>query len=185
MNIRRMMPLGALLVVFASAGNAQKKDNKGPEITDQIFRQTSSLLLDDPLNRSARDWSRLILLYALQPSKTVVVGLGPEELHWIGLEENDSRSVLLLAAYVSGNLRSQLNSGVKRNDRYSGLLTLFRVYRALREQNKGFRIADVNDLLNLHTENKLIAHLQKLDETKPAKRTRVEEAIIRKIMEMR
>ena len=184
MNIGRTIPLAVLLLAFGAAGAAQDKDSKGPKITDKIFRQTSSLLLDDPLNKSARDWSRLILLYTLQ-APNAGVAFGPEELRWIGLGIDDSHSQLLLAAYAAGNIGSQLNSGVKRNDRYSGLLTLFRVYRALREKNKEFRIADVDDLLALHERNKLIPQLQKLDEEKPAKMTPEGEAVLRRLMKTR
>ncbi|HTU94080.1 MAG TPA: hypothetical protein VMF69_28625 [Gemmataceae bacterium] len=178
-----------LLLAFVSAGHADDKKNKGPEITDKIFRQTSSLLLDDPLNKSAPDWSRLILLYALgKPNADFV--LGPEELRWIGLEKDDRRSLLLLAAYSSGNIQSQLNSGVKRNDRYSGLLSLFRVYRALRDQTlhdqkKSFTLAAVDELLALHKEAKLLPHLQKLEEKKQAKLTPAEDQAIQRLMRTR
>lgn len=177
--------LGVLLLfAFGAAGHAQKRDNKGPKISEKIFRQTSSLLLDDPLSRSARDWSRLILLYTLQTSEAVMV-LGPDEMSWAAMDRNDPHSLLLLAAYAGGNIRAQLNSGVKRNDRYSGLLTLFRVYRALREKDAKFRIAEVDNLLKLHADNRLTAHLQKLDEKKQGKMTAVEEEIIRKLMDAR
>lgn len=184
MNNCRTILLTLLLLAFGSAVGAGEKGRKGPEITDQIFRQTSSLLLGDPLNRSARDWARLILLYSQQTSNAAVI-LGKEESHWIGLDGNDPRSLLLLAAYSAGNIQSQLNSGIKRNDRYSGLLTLFRVYRALREQSKQFRIAAVDDLLTLHREAKLVPHLQKLDAAQSAKLTPAQEEAIRQLMRVR
>ena len=181
MNIRRTILFAVLLL---ACGAADDKNSKGLKITDKVFRQTSSLLLDDPLNKSARDWSRLILLYTSQaPNATVALGL--EELRWLGLGIDDSHSQLLLAAYAAGNIQSQLNSGVKRNDRYSGLLTLFRVYRALREQNKSYTIAAVDTLLGLHEQNKLMSHLQKLDEEKPAKMTPEGEAVLRRLMRTR
>lgn len=185
MYVGRLLSLGLLLLAFGVAGHADDKNNNDLKITDQLFRQTSSLLLDDPLNRSARDWSRLVLLYTLQTTNPAEVALGPEEWRWIGLEKDDPRSVLLLAAYVSGNIRSQLNSGVKRNDRYSGLLALFRVYRALRAENKVFKVADIDNFLVLHADNKLIPYLQKLDEKGPAKMTPVEEKMIHKLMRKR
>lgn len=185
MNIRRTIALAVLFLVFAAAGQAGDKGNKGPEITEKIFRQTSSLLVDDPLNESARDWSRLILLYALQSSNTSAA-LGTEELGWAGVDKGDPRrSLLLLAAYASGNIRSQLSSGVKRNDRYSGLLALFGVYRALQKRDGKFSISAVETLLARHKEAKLMPYLQKLDEDKPAKMTDDDEAVIRRIMRTR
>jgi hypothetical protein len=184
MNVGRTILFAVLLLAFGAAGYAGDKDSKGPKITDKIFRQTSALLLDDPLSRSARDWSRLILLYALE-TPNAASAFSSEELRWAGVEKDDPRSLLLLAAYAAGNIQSQLNSGVKRNDRYSGLLTLFRVYRVLRDQKKPLQIAAVDDLLALHEKNKLIAHLQELDEKKPAKMTSHDEAVIRRLMRTR
>ena len=184
MNARRTILLAVLLLAFASAGRADDKDSKGPTISDQIVRQTSSVLLEDPLNKSARDWARLILLYTQQKSNVEVL-FGSEELRWSGVEKGDPSSLLLLAAYAAGNIQSQLNSGVKRNDRYSGLLTLFRVYRALREKNAQFRIAAVEDLLARHKEAKLTPHLQKLEEKKSAPLTPAEEAALRNLLRPR
>jgi hypothetical protein len=183
MNHCRIITLMMLFLAFAAV-HAGQRDRSGPEISDKVFRQTSALFLEDPLNKSARDWARLIMLYSLQTSNAAIV-FGREELRWAGLDRDDSRSLLLLAAYSAGNIQSQLNSGVKRNDRYSGLLTLFRVYRALREQNEQFRVSAVDELLALHEEAKLVPHLQRLDEKKSAKLTPAEEKVIRDLMRIR
>lgn len=184
MNICRMMALVLLLTVLGSAWGADKKEDKSFKISEKTFRQTSSLLLEEPLNRSNRDWARIILIYALSASNVEVV-LGKQELHWAGIEDGDPRTILLLAAYASGNIQSQLNSGVKRNDRYSGLISLFRVYRALRQQNESFKVAAVDDLLTMHEEDRLVLHLQKLGEKKLEKMTSAEEALIRRLMSTR
>jgi hypothetical protein len=184
MNNCRTISLTLLVLVFGSSSLAEQKDRKGPEISDKVFRQSSALFLDDPLNKSAPDWARLILLYSQQTSSAAVV-FGREELSWSGLDRDHPRSLLLLAAYSAGNIQSQLNSGVKRNDRYSGLLTLFRVYRALREQNEQFRISSVDDLLALHEEGKLVPRLQNLEAKKPVKLTPAEEEAIHKLMRTR
>ncbi len=184
MNTCRTISLTLLVLVLGFPSLAGQKDRKGPEISDKVFRQSSSLFLDDPLNKSAPDWARLILLYSQQTSNAALA-LSREELLWSGLDQDEPRSLLLLAAYCSGNIQSQLNSGVKRSDRYSGLLTLFRVYRALRMQNDQFRITTVDDLLTLHEEGKLVSHLQNLEAKKPAKLTPAEEEAIRKLMRTR
>jgi hypothetical protein len=173
-----------LLIVPSSIGSADEKDREGPKISDKIFRQTSSLFLNDPLNKSARDWARLIMLYTLDNPNVDVV-LGREEMRWAGFDKADAHTLLLLAAYAAGNIQSQLNSGVKRNDRYSGVLTLFRVYRAMREQDEKFQVPAVDDLIALHQEGKLLPHLQKLDQQKPAKLAPPEEQAIRDLIRTR
>jgi hypothetical protein len=184
MNIRRTLSLTLLLIAFGSAVHADEKERKGPMISDKIFRQTCSVFLNDPLNPSSRDWARLIMLYTLETSNAAVV-LGREEFRWAGLDKKNTRNLLLLAAYASGNIQSQLNSGVKRNDRYSGVLTLFRVYRTLCEKDEKFRVDSVESLLGLHREGKLVPHLQKMEEQKPAKLTQAEEQAIRDLMRTR
>lgn len=184
MNTRRKISLIVALFAVLASVYADEKDRKSPIISEKTFRQTSSLFLEDPLHSSARDWARLILLYSQQSSNAAVV-LSKEELRWAGLDRGDPHSLLLLAAYSAGNIQSQLNSGVKRNDRYSGVLTLFRVYRALREKNERFRVSAVDDLLALHERDKLVPHLQKLDAKTPAKLTSGEQELIRRLMRVR
>ncbi len=184
MNANRTLILTLLFLAFSSAGRTAQKERQSPKITEQVFRQTSSLYLNDPSSKSARDWARLILLYALDTPNAAVV-LGREEWRWAGMDTRNPHSLHLLAAYEAGNIQSQLNSGVKRNDRYSGLLTLFRVYRVLQEQDKKFRVDAVESLLALHQEGKLVPHLQKLDEKKPTKLTPDEEQMIRNLMRTR
>ncbi|MGH7173407.1 MAG: hypothetical protein ACRELF_16950 [Gemmataceae bacterium] len=181
MNACRIVCLSLLLIGAVSIVQADERDKKEVTISDKSFRQISSALLNDPRHTSARGWSRLILLYRMRTSSAAVV-VGSEELHWVGLDDDDRHGLLLLAAYAAGNIQSQLNSGVKRNDRYSGLLTLFHVYRALREQDRKFNIAAVDYLLELHRQNKLVPHLQKLDEKTPTKLSPAEEKALRKLM---
>jgi hypothetical protein len=178
------MGLVVLLILVVSAVQAEERKKPGVKISDQSFRQISSTFLNDPQHRSAGDWSRLILLYTMQ-TPNAVVALGSEEMHWVALDPNERRSLLLLAAYAAGNIQSQLNSGVKRNDRYSGLLTLFRVYRVLQEQDAKFKIVAVEHLLALHRDDKLLEHLRKLEEKKPTKLSAEEEEAIRMLMDRR
>jgi hypothetical protein len=184
MKIWRTIGLSALLIAVVSAGRADERKKPGITISDKSFRQISLAFLNDPHHKSAGDWSRLIMLYAQQSSSTELL-LGRDEMHWVALDPGERRSLLLLAAYAAGNIQSQLNSGVKRNDRYSGVLTLFRVYRSLQEQDGKFRIAAVENLLALHREDKLVEHLRKLDAEKPTKLTRAEEEAIRLLMDKR
>jgi hypothetical protein len=174
-----------LLATIVSAQPAEPAKKGGVKITDNNFRKISTTFLNDPANKIASSWSRLIVLYVLE-SKNVEVVLGREEWTWTGLESEHPYAPLLLAGYTSGNILSQMNSGVKRNDRYSGLLTLFRVYRTLRETDEEFKPLDaVEQLLKLHRENKLTAHLQELDKKKPEKLSPADEAVIRNLIKIR
>jgi hypothetical protein len=184
MKTGRMIGVAVLLIAVISAVRSDERKSPGITISDKSFQQISTAFLNDPQHKSAGDWSRLIMLYAKQTSSAELL-LGRDEMHWVALDPSERRSLLLLAAYAAGNIQSQLNSGVKRNDRYSGVLTLFRVYRSLREQNGTFKIAAVENLLTLHREDKLVEHLRKLDAEKPTKLSRTEEEAIRVLMDKR
>ena len=154
-------------------------DDKKPELTETQFRRASALLLEDPLADAAGDYAKVALIFVMESPKAAVM-LGEEEMKWIG--KDNKRSLVLLGSYLAGNAQSQLNSGVKRNDRYSGLLYLFQTYRQIQAKNKDFKIAEVEDLLKLHKEDKLVGHLIELEKKKPTKLTPEQEEAVRKLL---
>ena len=184
MNTYRIVCLSVLLIGMVSAVGAEERKKPGVKVSDKSFRQIGSTFLNDPSNKSARDWSRLIMLYTLDSPNAVIV-LGEDEWNWAGLDKDDPRALLLLAAYSTGNMVSQLNSGVKRNDRYSGLIALFHVYRTLREADEKFKVAAVDELLALHDDDKLLPYLRELDKKKPTKWTREQAATVRRLTTIR
>ncbi len=187
-----MRRIGITLVIFgmgfvlhpAALGQKKGKEIKRPEISDKDFRQIAALVINDPLNRAAADRSRLLILYALQ-TQSAQFTLGAQELSWMAIDKDPDRALLLLAGYLAGNIQSQLNSGVKRNDPYSGALTLFQIYRSLQQHDKKFAITAVDDLLALHQEDKLVDYLRKLIDKRATKITPETETLLRKLMDRR
>src|SRR5689334_7277599 len=128
--MRATLPIPVLAVVFLlTCGPTRAGEKKGKELTDQQFGRLLTLFLEDPLHAKAREFAKVLIAYTIQTPKAAVV-LGETEMKWLGKKGGD-RGLLLFAAYLGGNTRSQLLSGVKQNDRYSGLVTLFAVYRRL------------------------------------------------------
>jgi hypothetical protein len=83
---------------------------------------------------------------------------------------------------VSGNTRSQLLSGVKQNDRYSGLVTLFAVYQRLQDKDREFKIAEIDELRKLHGDGKLLAHLVEMEKKMPTKLSPEDEKAIKELL---
>jgi len=160
--------IACLLLLSSVAARADEPKPKArPQLpTEAQFRRMAIMLLEEPTGERGKELSRFILLYGIE-SPDVAVFLGSEEMSWIG--KDDARSLPLFAAYMAGNSLSQLHSGNKRNDRYSGLLFLFRVYRTLQKDDAKFRLEPVEELLKLHKDDKLVAHLQELESKKPTK----------------
>jgi hypothetical protein len=167
-----------VLLCWCAATVALAEDRK-PALSEKQFRRASLALLEGPLGESAEDLARLIAIYVIQTPDAAVV-LGQEEMKWAGKDKK--RRWLLLAAYLAGNAQSQLNSGIKRNDRYSGLLSLFKVYRQVRAKEKKFRIDEVEQLLKMHKEDRLVGHLVELEKKKPTKLSAKDEEEIRKLL---
>ena len=178
MTAMRMTCVSALLSVLLAGGG--RTEEKKRDISEKEFRRATVLLLEDPLGKNGKDIARLCLLFTMQTPDAAIV-LGKEEMEWVGKDKE--RGLLLLAAYAAGNAASQLDSGVKRNDRYAGLLYLFRVYRTLRQKDRKFKIPAVDELRKLHKEDKLVKHLLELEKKKPTKLSPEDEKAIRKILE--
>jgi len=95
--------------------------------------------------------SNVILRFAIE-SDAVVVDLGPESVPWCdvkkGLSEhsNAGERGLLLAAYVSGCVRAQLQSGKQDPNPLAGWVAMLRVYRAMRVR-EGVGVPEVEALL--------------------------------------
>jgi hypothetical protein len=153
----QVIAVGALVLGVLGAGAVHSGEKKAPEITEKEFRRANFQLLEDPLAKNASDLAKAVVVFAMQTPKAEVM-LGKKELKWFGGKE-DKRGLLLFAAYVGGNTLAQLDSGVKRNEPYPGLLQLFRVYRALREKDRDYSNDDVQRLLKLHQDGRLIQHL--------------------------
>jgi hypothetical protein len=165
------------LLVSAPALPGQKKDEG---LTDQQFGRLLTVFLEDPLQKKGKELAKLLVVYTMQTPKAAVV-LGETEMKWIG-KKDDDRSLLLFAAYVGGNTWSQLLSGVKQNDRCSGLVTLFAVYRRLQAKDKGFKSAAVDELRKLHRDGKLLAHVVELDKKRPTKLSPEDEKAIKELL---
>lgn len=147
-------------------------------ITEQQFRRITVTFLEDPLGEKAKDMAKAIIVFTMETPDAAVV-MGKEELKWIG--EDKERGMLLLAAYMAGNTQAQLHSGIKRNDRYSGLLHLFQVYRTLKKNEEKFAIAEVEELLKMHRDDKLLPHLLALEEKMPTKLSKEDEEALKKL----
>jgi hypothetical protein len=96
--------------------------------------------------------------------------------------KDDKRGLQLMAAYVGGNALSQLHSGIMQNDRYSGMLMLFRVYRHFQDKDKHFRIDAVDELMKLQRDGKLLAHVVEMEKKQSTKLSAEDEAALRSLL---
>jgi hypothetical protein len=156
----RRVTVGVLLAALLMIGSASGRDEE-PEISEKEVRQAIATFMKEPLGPSAKEAGKKIALFVIQ-SKDVVVIVGKEDTAW--LDKKVKHGGLLVIAYLAGSAQSQLDTGVVRHDPHSALLAVFRLYRTLRQKDKKYRVAEVERLLALHRDGKLMKHLVELQE---------------------
>lgn len=147
----------ALALALASSALASESVTKD-QVLDAIrvfdANAVGSLTAPRPAeeaNGAVATASNTILKFALE-SDMVVVDLGTDSVPWCdvkkGLSElsNSGERGLLLAAYLSGCVKAQLQSGKQNPNPYPGWVSMLRIYHSLRVR-EGLRIPEVDALL--------------------------------------
>jgi flavin-binding protein dodecin len=106
--------------------------------------------------------SNTILKFSLE-SDEVVVDLGLDAVPWVDVKKglatlsNSGARGLLLAAYLSGCVHSQLAAGKQDPNPYAGWVSMLKVYRALK-MREGVKIPEVESLLAHQADGSLAAY---------------------------
>lgn len=142
--------------VLASSAFGREK----AELTQVQALQAIAIFGGDPLGEHAEAMASRIVRFANE-SDDVEIIISENLYPWLVAKNKVEHNALLLSAIVAGNVRSQLETRVHRDDSYSAMLFLFRVYQELRAVNKEFRIAVIEEQLALHREGKLQEYIVK------------------------
>ena len=126
-------------------------------VSETSVRQAIATFLRMPASPSSKRSMSTIVTFASE-SDDVSVTVSQKAVPWYGDKEVQHGEVLL-CAFISGNILSQLDTGVNRDDSYSGLVKVFRVYRYLQKRRKGYSVPAVDRLLQVHKDGKLMKHL--------------------------
>jgi len=129
------------------------------QISEKTVRSAIESFLQNP---AASADPELTIVRFMEKNNAVQIIINPNGCYsWILDNKKYEHTVDLMIAFMAGNIRSQLDSGVYRNDPYSGLLAVFRVYRHLKKANPEWSIPEAENLLELHRQGKLMEHLAK------------------------
>lgn len=113
----------------------------------------------DPLGAADRGAAATIIDFT-EASQAVAVSIGPKSVPWLHKKQVDRRPSVLLAAYVAGNIESQLNRRVKEDDPYAGVLQAIATYRQLQQNDPDYRVDELEALTQLEKDGRLKAHLE-------------------------
>ncbi|HEY1791465.1 MAG TPA: hypothetical protein VGG34_00990 [Opitutaceae bacterium] len=150
----------ALFLLCAACGLA------APSRDDAL--QAISVLEKDILGPGADEAAKTIVVYA-QVSDDVMVDVGPDELPWLsedwGLDKDREAQLhsLLLAAFVAGDVKTQLRSAHALDDTYSGWLFAIDAYHRMRLK-ENFRSPSLDALSKLQDDGKLFKHAKEVEE---------------------
>jgi hypothetical protein len=122
------------------------------------IRAQIELFLADPTSETGSDAASAIAVY-VNESKAVDVQISTKVCVWVlsGAEQDTKEK--LLAAFMAGNVRSQLDTGTKRDDSYSGIVQALRVYRALKAQNPSLKEAGMERFATMQAKGELNQHI--------------------------
>lgn len=149
--------------IIAVASTDALAQGKPAVVTPKQFRQHSRAFMQDPFSKEKKH-ERGIMLFAIQ-SKAVTVMLTKQDLPMFGTDAKYRGK--LMAAFIAGNIESQLRTGVKRNNRYAGILHLLQMHRFIQKKDAKYRNAALDDILKLHKAGKLLAHVVALEKQSP------------------
>jgi hypothetical protein len=145
----------ALLLAFVPAGFAATP-------TKHEALQAIRVLEKSLVGSEADEAARVIVTYADQ-SEDVLVDLGPDEVPWAdekwGLDKERELSCqsMLLAAFVAGDVRSQIKNDRAEDDTYSGWVFAIDAYNRLRAGGK-FRSPSIESLSKMEADGTLLQH---------------------------
>jgi hypothetical protein len=150
--------LAALALFLSLLVGAPAQSPKSP-ITKDNVRQAIALFREDPTSERGRGAASIIVHFA-EESADVEVVISPSVLPWLGSKPTPKYSDTLLAAYLAGTVRSQLESGVTKSDPVAGVEQVIETYLKLKKTEPNLRVPVVETFIQLKTQGKLKEHLE-------------------------
>jgi hypothetical protein len=103
--------------------------------------------------------AQVIVRFAKE-SPEVEITASPKLLPWMQATPPPKQSSLLLAAYIAGSARAQLESGKTKHDALAAEEQVIETYRKLQQTTPGLKIEAVEKLVELQKQGKLKEYLE-------------------------
>jgi hypothetical protein len=174
LSIMRRTLCAVLFLALAGAGLAATPSRHEVLVAISVLERNVS-------GQEAVDAAKTIVGYA-QDSDEVLVDIGPGQLPWIsekwGLAKDQEMECqsMLLAAFVAGNIKSQIKNSRAADDTYSGWVFAIDAYNRLRAKGS-FRSPSLEELARREADGTLLQHAKEIqgqaeqDETKESQHT--------------
>jgi hypothetical protein len=157
-----LRPIILLCAVFLTGPiySASKPASAPPEITEDLVIKAIIIFREsDPYSEKA--WAAAAVVFQFTDKKhDVVVTISKRALPFAkskSLSEKEFR--MLFAAFVVGNVNSQLLSGKRADDSYAGVLQLIETYQRMRRSHRQLYSDGIEKLIELKRKGQLEAYL--------------------------
>lgn len=147
--MKRPLLVLALLVTLVLHAPGQSKP---------IFKEDAlkaiAVFREAPDSPQGQEAAATIVRFAHE-SANVELQLSPKLTPWLAVKPEPMHSKLLLAAYMAGSIRSQLDSGIKKHDPVAGVKQVIETYQLLQKTDPGYRVEVVERFIQQKAEEKL------------------------------
>ncbi len=143
-------------VAFATTAHAAPPKQA---ITHEMVFNAIMIFRVDPLSEDARQAGGLVMEFTEQ-SHDVVVKISQKTLPFLSNKSLPEKyKAMLLAAFVVGNVDSQLLRHQKKDDSYAGMVQMIESYRQMQRKNPNLRIAEVEKFIQMQNRGELKAYV--------------------------
>lgn len=148
-NVSSQMKKWLLVFLSASISCSSHAAETELKITKDIALKAVVLFRQDPLSEDGRGAAAILVRFA-EKSPDVMLKMDLKSLPFMhGNAVPEKERATLLAAFIAGNVDSQLLRGRKGNDPYAGDLQVIETYRQMQGKNAKLHIAEVEKLIEL------------------------------------
>src|SRR4051812_30867432 len=97
-----------------------------------------------------------------EESEDCMIAVDEKAAPWAVKKPPYEQAKVLVAAYVAGDIKSQLQSKKVEDDPYAGMLAAIKVYNKLRETDKNLKIPEIEEQIVMENKGELKAHAEKI-----------------------
>jgi hypothetical protein len=129
-------------------------------VTKDLVRQSITVFRQDPTSDLARAAQAIVVNFS-RASPDILIVFNPKNypISEFALA-SEAEQMTLLAAFIVGNVDSQLSRGSKaRDDSYAGDLQLIRTYRQLQQKNRKLKLPAIEKMAVMESHGELKRYL--------------------------
>lgn len=138
-----------------------RDSDKIENISKEVALKAIALLQREPASDRGRSAAALILKYA-DASPDVEVTIDPALMPWINQDPPPRYLDVLLGAYIAGNVRPQIETGVKKDNPLSGITQVIDTYRQLKKADISLFILSIENYAKLQSQGKLKSTIESI-----------------------